>query len=112
MNNQQDIMAQPSTKPFPQADTTAFNDRDRINDLLAMEKWICSGYNTACNEASHRALFDDWKRILNDHHDCQHRLFEIMFNKGWYKLKAADLEEVSQVHQNFNNYRSQIPQTW
>lgn len=117
MNNNQwsqnqppNLMAQPSTDQQP--NTTQFTDRDRMSDLLAMEKWICSGYNTACNEASHRELYDDWKRILSDHHECQYKIFETMYHKGWYKLKAADQQEVAQVHQNFTQNQAQIPRTW
>jgi len=33
-----------------------------------------------------------------------------MFQKGWYKMKVADQQEVQALKTQFTNYSTQIPQ--
>ena len=62
------------------------NDRDRLQDLLAQEKYLTSGYNMALIEASHDALFDVIKQNCDASYQMQRQIFNLMFKKGWYKL--------------------------
>ncbi|SFI87537.1 spore coat protein [Thermoflavimicrobium dichotomicum] len=94
---------------LPQIKGPEMNDRDRINDLLAFEKYLASGYNTAANEASNEQLFQVQMNLLNDIHRAQHDLFNLMQQKGWYKVEAAQMNQISQKAQQFANYRTQFP---
>lgn len=40
----------------------------------------------------------------------QFQIFDQMWQKGCYKIKAAGKQEVSQAHQQFSNYKTQFPQ--
>ena len=41
-----------------------FNDRDRLNDMLATEKWLTDGFNVFVRETSHKDLYNDILHVL------------------------------------------------
>lgn len=92
-----------------QSKTPEMNDRDRINDMLATEKYLSDSFNTAVREASHRALHNDMLTILGEIHQCQYDLYEVMFRKGVYKLEAEEQQKLEQTLQQFKGYTSQFP---
>nr|WP_244527587.1 spore coat protein [Lihuaxuella thermophila] len=94
---------------MPQVKGPEMNDRDLINDVLAMEKYLANGYNTAVNEASTEPLFQTQLRLLNEVHQAQRNLYNLMHQKGWYKLDTADAIQVSKKAEQFANYRTQFP---
>lgn len=89
--------------------TPEMNDRDRLNDVLTMEKYLSDSFNTAAREASHEALHQDLMTILNETHRLQYELYQIMFQKGAYKLEAEDQSKLDQAYQQFNGYATQFP---
>jgi spore coat protein CotF len=103
------MIANPQSSDLPKVKGPEMNDRDWINDILAFEKYLTNGYNTALNEIQNPKLFETIKVTLNDIHDIQHDIFNKMFDKGWYKLLAADAEEIGKTHKQFSNYSSQFP---
>lgn len=106
-NNQK--IANPKPPAEPQVKGPQLNDRDRVNDVLATEKYLCHNYTIMAIEASHDRLHQDVLAILNETHQCQRRLFNLMFEKGWYKLEAAPAYEVQNAYQQFSGYRTQFP---
>ncbi|HPT82559.1 MAG TPA: spore coat protein [Limnochordia bacterium] len=96
------------TTQVPQS--TQFNDRDCLNDILAMEKWLTDGFNVFAREASHQALHNDVMHILNETHRAARDVFNLMFEKGWYSLHPEQPEQVAKEHQKFQSYESQMPQ--
>lgn len=94
---------------FPQVKGPEMNDRDRINDILATEKYLTQAFNTAVNEASNQQLYQMKLQILNELHDAQRQLFQLMHQKGWYKLEAANTNQIAQKAQQFANYQTQFP---
>jgi spore coat protein CotF len=89
--------------------TPEMNDRDRLNDVLTMEKYLTDSFNAAVREASHPALHQDQLAILNETHQCQYELFELMFRKGFYKMEAEQQPKLDQAFQQFSEYKSQFP---
>lgn len=102
-------IAVPQSGQLPQVKGPEFNDRDRINDILSYEKYLTSGYNTGLNEMQNPRLHQKIGSILQDVHQTQFQLFDLMFQKGWYKMKAAETTEISQAQQQFANYKTQFP---
>lgn len=102
-------IAMPQTGQLPTEKGPEMNDRDYINDILSFEKYLTVGYNIGLNEAQNASLHNQVLNILNDTHQMQAQLFNLMFQKGWYKMKAAEEQEISQAHQQFSNYKSQFP---
>lgn len=94
---------------LPNVKGPEMNDRDIINDVLATEKYLAHGYNTAVNEASTDELFQTQLKMLNEVHQAQRNLYNLMHQKGWYKLDNADAMQVSKKAQQFANYRTQFP---
>jgi spore coat protein CotF len=93
----------------PQVKGSEMNDRDRVNDVLALEKYLTDSFNVSAREASHPNLHQDIMTILNETHQCQYQMYELMFRKGHYKLQAEQQSTLDQTYQQFNNYASQFP---
>ncbi|RIW38904.1 spore coat protein [Bacillus salacetis] len=90
-------------------ETPQMNDRDLVNDILSMEKYMTDAYCTALNEASHDALYHDLLTIFNETQNTQRSLYNSMFRKGWYSLEAADAQKLQQSYQQHQQYASQFP---
>lgn len=91
--------------------TPQLNDRDYLNDMLLTEKYMCVSYVHALQEASHQALYQDIKTIFDQEADLQRDLYNVMFNKGWYKLESQDPQKIVQTQQQFKQYaEQQFPQ--
>jgi spore coat protein CotF len=93
----------------PKVKGPEMNDRDRVNDTLAMEKYLTDSFNISAREASHPYLHQDIMTILNETHQCQYEMFQLMFRKGHYKLEAEQQSKLDQAHKQFRNYASQFP---
>ncbi|MCR8641843.1 spore coat protein [Paenibacillus sp. N1-5-1-14] len=102
-------IAMPQTGQLPQVKGPEINDRDLINDILAYEKYLTNGYNTGLNEMQMPRLHDSIQTILNNVHKSQVELFDLMFQKGWYKMKAACDQDKQQAYQQFSGYKTQFP---
>jgi spore coat protein CotF len=102
-------LAMPQSGQLPQVKGPEINDRDLINDILSYEKYLTDGFNTGLSEMQmpklHQAIHD----ILCDVHKSQSELFDLMFQKGWYKMKVAEQTEIQQAYQQFSNYKTQFP---
>lgn len=86
-----------------------FNDRDKINDLLASEKYLTEGYNISTFEAVNPQLQNTLKNILNETHNNRQTLYQVMDQRGWYKAENADQQQVIQAFNKFSGYKSQLP---
>lgn len=93
----------------PQVKGPEMNDRDRVNDILALEKYLTDSFNVSAREASHASLHQDILTVLNETHQCQYEMYELMFRKGHYKLEVEEQNKLDQTHQQFSNYSSQFP---
>ncbi len=102
-------IAMPQTGQLPQVKGPEMNERDWLNDILSSEKYLSDGYNTGLNEMQCPKLHADVQKILNDTHQNQWDAFNLMFRKGWYKMKAAEQQEIMQAKTQFEGYRSQFP---
>ncbi len=100
----------PQTNQLPNVKGPELNDRDRINDMLATEKYLTDNFNIFAHEASYSNLHRDVCQILNDTHHEARNLFNFMFNQGWYSLQAESTQEVAHAQQQFTNYKTQFPQ--
>lgn len=103
MPNQNNIQNPQTSVPK----TPQMNDRDFANDLLSTEKYLTAAYSTALNEMSHETLYRDLKTIFNETQDCQRHLFNLMYQKGWYSLQAADSQQLQQDYQKFSTEKTQ-----
>ena len=98
----------PQTGQMAKVKGPEMNDRDRLNDMLATEKYLTDNYNIFAREASYADLHHDVCQILNQTHQEARGLFNFMFTKGWYSLQAESTQQVAQVQQQFSNYQTQF----
>jgi spore coat protein CotF len=103
-------IAMPPSDQLPKVKGPEINDRDLINDILSYEKYMSHGFGVGLNEMQMPKLHQAVNDILNDVHKSQFELFDVMFQNGWYKMKAADQNEIQQAYQQFNGYKTQFPQ--
>ncbi|MFB5269677.1 spore coat protein [Paenibacillus enshidis] len=108
-NQNANMIKNPKPPYEPQVKGPEMNDRDRLNDLLATEKYLTDSFNTSAREASHPSLHQDIMTVLNETHQCQYNLYEMMFRKGHYKLEAEEQQKLNQTFQQFSSYSSQFP---
>lgn len=108
-NQNQNTIQNPKPANEPQVKGPEMNDRDRLNDILALEKYLTDSFNISAREASHQSYHQDVMSILTETHECQYGLFELMFRKGHYKLEAAQQQQLDQAYQQFSGYSSQFP---
>lgn len=102
-------IAMPKPAGEPQVKGPEFNDRDRLNEILTIEKYMTAGYNTGLNELQNPKLHETVQGILGDEHNMQFQVFDQMWQKGWYKIEAADKQKIDQAYQQFNGYKTQFP---
>lgn len=79
-----------------------FDDKDRLTDNLITQKYLAGGYNHASLEAANNQLLDAFAGILRDEHQIQHEIFLEMNNRGWYQPKAANMNDLSQHLNKWN----------
>lgn len=74
-----------------------FDDRMMTSDCLASQKYISGLYNAAAEEAAS----PDLKKIFLDIHrqeqDGQYALFNLMTQRNWYQVPAADSQTIANV---------------
>lgn len=88
--------------------TPEINDRDIANEVLFTEKSLANSYNTFITETSNDTLY---KRIFELHKDVvqAHRnVYNLMFEKGWYKLDLEERQTLDTTYSQFENYKSQL----
>src|SRR5690554_3990693 len=84
---------------------TEMNDCDYLKDLLTNEKYLISNYAIFLIEASNESLYEDLFTISQETHDLQREIFDILFEKGWYKLEKAEGQKVTTV---LNEYETKL----
>jgi hypothetical protein len=57
----------------PQVKGPELTDRDRLNDILALEKYLTDSFNVSAREASHVFLHQDIMTVLNETHRSSNR---------------------------------------
>lgn len=108
-NQSQMTISNPKPANEPKVKGPQMNDRDFLNDILATEKYLTDSINVAVREASHDALHQDYMTILTETHMAQRQAFNLMFQRGAYKLEAEEQQKLDQAYQQFSNYSSQFP---
>ncbi|PLR75978.1 hypothetical protein CU633_18090 [Bacillus sp. V3-13] len=108
-NQSSNTIKNPKPPNEPKVKGPDMNDRDRVNDILALEKYLTDSFNISAREASHPSLHQDIMTVLNETHQCQYEMYELMFRKGHYKLEAEQQATLDQSYNQFSNYSSQFP---
>lgn len=103
-------LAMPKASGENQVKGPELNDQDRITEILSNEKHMTNSYSVGLNEMQNPNLRKVIQDILQNTQNAQFQIFDLMFQKGWYKMKVADQQEVQAAKTQFSNYSSQFPQ--
>lgn len=78
-----------------------YGDKERMTDLLYMEKQLASQYCTFLAEAATPAVLQTLSDLFEDTHKEQHALFEEINSRGWYPLTSAADQKIAETKQKF-----------
>ncbi len=70
------------------------NDKDHLGDLLSCLKCMEKDYVVAMTEASNEHLYESYKSMFLNIAQMQREVFELSFQKGWYKLEKAESTKI------------------
>ncbi|SNS40165.1 Coat F domain-containing protein [Anaerovirgula multivorans] len=94
---------------LPQVKDPSINIRDKLNDILLMEKHNLVSYQIGINEM----INDDLRQIVINNRDqlqqIHTRYFNEMFNLGEYQANVAVNAEVADLVEIFTGYQTQFP---
>lgn len=117
MNTQQTVTTKSGTQKIgvkvsnelPKVKDASMNLRDRLNDVLLMEKHNLVSLQIAINEI----INDDLRELVisnrNNIQNAHMRFFNEMFNLGEYQADVATGPQIRNSWDVFNSYRSQFP---
>ena len=80
---------------------TSFNDIDILNDTLLTFKFLTDNFAVALNEASNKWVYEIYKSIFDEISKTQTTLFQLSFQKGWYKLEEAEKTKISETTKEY-----------
>lgn len=76
-------------------------DKDLMEKELLIIKGVCDLYLHGTIESSTKEVHDAFKCALNESLDIQNKIYNLMAEKGWYKMDAADQTKVAAAKQKF-----------
>ncbi|MBQ9131595.1 MAG: spore coat protein [Clostridia bacterium] len=79
----------------------AFDEEQRMTDLLSTQKFLTGAYNSYYCEAATGAVKNCLSSILQDEHRIQEEVFNEMNNRGWYPLEQAEEAKINSAKQKF-----------
>jgi spore coat protein CotF len=85
-------------------------DRDILQVCLNESKHLASALNTYIQEASNEQLRRDYMTVLGDIYSQQKQLFDYMQQKGYYNVRNASPQDISQVQNKFSGQMQQSMQ--
>ncbi len=80
-----------------------FKDQQIAGDVLTAQKYTTELYNRFALEAGMKKLHKDFTEILNQEHEIQVEMFELMEAKGWYPIEMAEQKKIQEAKSTFEN---------
>ena len=78
-----------------------FSDKDILKDLLGTQKFTTANYNTALLESATPEVKSCFHNILEDEHELQQNIFNIMHTKGLYPTPSAEEKKISEAKHTY-----------
>jgi spore coat protein CotF len=83
-------------------------EKDLMCDLLASEKQILSSYSSSITEASCPNLRKTLITNFQKAQETQYKVFDVMREKGWYRVKDAEPDQVDKAKQAARRILSEL----
>lgn len=78
-------------------------DREMLQLCLELEKGRCRCLSNTVLETSHEELRDIYMDCLGNSENNQWVLYDLMKNKGWYKVTEATVQQIGEVQSLMQN---------
>ncbi|MEF9917566.1 MAG: spore coat protein [Lachnospiraceae bacterium] len=78
-----------------------YTDKEILGDALATEKASTNNYNTFANECVHDNVRNTILKVLDQEHNIQQDVFQIMHEKGFYPTPDAQASKVEETKQKY-----------
>ena len=78
-----------------------YTEKEILSDALSTQKATTALFNTSANECVHEDVRQTLMDILNEEHEIQKDVFDMMHDKGLYPTPAADEKKVQEAKQQF-----------
>lgn len=83
-----------------------FSDRDALQLALNESKHLAGSLNTYILESTNDQLRRDYMTVLGDIYNQQKQVFDAMQQKGYYNVKNANPQDISQAQSKFSNQQT------
>ncbi|MGE5396765.1 MAG: spore coat protein [Chitinophagales bacterium] len=83
-------------------------DSEWMGILLYQHKLAASMLTNGVLESADPQVRSHFSSMLNGCLDHQKKIFDVMNQKGWYKVAPAPQDEVSRIQQSFSSMQSQM----
>lgn len=94
---------------LPKEKDPSFNLRDRLNDVLASEKYMMDGYRIGLNELIDDQLYNLSMSNLDNIKKVHREILTKLFDLGEYQADMAMPAQISDAYDVFNKYKVQLP---
>lgn len=101
MAQQQNQQGQQSQQQGYSGQGAQISDADLMNLALNETKNTAHALNIYITEANSNQLRQDYMTVLGDVYSEQKQLFDLMQQKGYYKVQSADQQDVAQAQSKF-----------
>lgn len=79
-----------------------YTKKEILGDALSAQKSTTALLNTSANECVHEDVRQTVMNILNEEHDIQKDIFDMMHAQGLYPTPAAEMKKVQEVKQQYS----------
>lgn len=76
-------------------------DKDLMEKELLIIKGVCDLYLHGTIESSTAEVHAAFKDALNESLDIQNKIFNLMNEKGWYKMDTVEQQKIDAAKQKF-----------
>lgn len=76
-------------------------DKDLMEKELLIIKGVCDLYLHGTIESSTAEVHEAFKCALNESLDIQNKIFNLMSEKGWYKMDTVEQQKIDNAKSKF-----------
>ncbi len=77
-------------------------DKDLMEKELLIMKGVCDLYLHGTIESTTAEVHSAFKDALNESLDIQNKIYNLMSEKGWYKINTVEQDKINTVKQKFS----------
>lgn len=77
-------------------------DKDLMEKELLIMKGVCDLYLHGTLESTTAEVHSAFKEALNESINIQNKIYNLMAEKGWYKMENAEQQKIDSAKQKFS----------